>query len=239
MKTSITAFLLIITFTTFAQPWKKIDGSGTIKKESREVGNYTAISSAGSLDVKISYGTNKAIEVEGDDNLLPYIETEVDGNTLKIKSKKYYNLSSHRKIIVYVNLTKITGISLAGSGNIIGSGNFINDGKTTFSMAGSGNINIDFKTINKANISIAGSGNVNLKGDAEILAISIAGSGNANCENIIANEVSTSIAGSGNIKCTANKSINASILGSGDVYYKGAATDIKKSVLGSGKLIKL
>ena len=239
MKTIITTFLVFITLTAFAQPWKKIEGNGNVKKESREVGSYTAIASAGSWDVKIAYGTSKDIEIEGDDNLLSYIETEVEGNTLKIKSKKYYNLSARRKIIVYVNLTKLTGISLAGSGNIIGSGNFANNGKTNFELAGSGNVNIDFQTIEKVNISIAGSGNVNLAGKANEVDISIAGSGDANAERVIADDVKVSIAGSGLAKVTANKNLKVSIFGSGDVYYKGTASNIKKSVLGSGKVRQL
>ena len=239
MKTTITAFLVLITLSAFAQPWKKIEGNGKIKKESREVGSYTAVSSAGSWDVMIAYGTSKAIEIEGDDNLVPYIETEVVAGTLKIKSKKYYNLSSRRKIVVYVNVTELTGVSLAGSGDMIGNGNFTNDGKTTFSLAGSGNINIGFKNIEKANVSIAGSGNVNLKGSADEVTVSIAGSGNANCEDVVANDVEVSIAGSGSAKVNANKSLKSSIAGSGDVYYKGTATNIKKSVLGSGKVRQL
>ena len=43
MKTLITAFLLVFTFTAFAQPWKKIEGNGNVKKESRKVDSYTGI----------------------------------------------------------------------------------------------------------------------------------------------------------------------------------------------------
>jgi hypothetical protein len=239
MKTTITAFLVLFTLTAFAQPWKKIQGSGIITKETREVGSYTAITSAGSWDVKITYGTSKAIELEGDDNLLSYLETDLEGNTLIIKSKKYYNLNSRRKIIVHVYLTRLTGISLAGSGDVIGTGNFTNDGKTNFELAGSGNVNLDFQTIEKVGISIAGSGNVNLAGKANEVAISIAGSGDANAERVIADDVKVSIAGSGLAKVTANISLKASIAGSGDVYYKGTATNIKKSVIGSGKVRQL
>ena len=106
-------------------------------------------------------------------------------------------------------------------------------------MAGSGNVNIDFQTIEKVNISIAGSGNVNLAGKANEVDISIAGSGDANAERVIADDVKVSIAGSGLAKVTANKNLKASIFGSGDVYYKGTASNIKKSVLGSGKVRQL
>ncbi|MBC7721098.1 MAG: DUF2807 domain-containing protein, partial [Pedobacter sp.] len=193
----------------------------------------------GSWDVQIAYGTSNTIQIEADDNLLPYIKTEVEKGTLKIDTKKYINLQSHKKITVYVLVTTLTGISLAGSGDIIGKGNFTNNGKTSFSLAGSGNIKIDFKTIETVGISIAGSGNVKLSGVAENVTASIAGSGNASCENVIADDLSASIAGSGHVKCTANKSVKASIMGSGNVYYKGNATNIKKTIIGSGNIVKI
>ncbi len=238
-KTIITAILAFVTITSFAQPWKKVEGNGNLKKETRDVGSFTAISSGGSWDVQIVYGNSNSIQIEGDDNLLPYIQTEVEKDTLKIDSKKYVNIQSHKKITVYVSVTKLTGISLAGSGDITGKGDFTNNDKTSFSLAGSGNIQIDFKTIETVGISIAGSGNVKLSGAAQKVTASIAGSGNANCENVVADDLSASIAGSGHVKCTANKSVKASIMGSGDVYYKGNATDIKKTIIGSGKIIKM
>lgn len=239
MKTVFTALLAIIGFTTFAQPWKKIEGNGNIVKDARSVGSFTSIGSGGSWDVIISYGTEKNVIVEADENLLPHIMTEVDGNKLNIRTENYVNLKSRNKIKIYVSLTRITGISLAGSGNITGVGNFINDDKTTFAVAGSGNINLDFKSIEKVGISIAGSGNVNLKGKTDDLAISIAGSGDAICKDLEGNDVKVSIVGSGSAKVNASNSLKVSIAGSGDVYYTGSVTNISKGVAGSGKVIRL
>lgn len=239
MKTVFTALLAIISFTTFAQPWKKIEGNGNLTKSVRTVGNFTAISSGGSWDVIISYGTDKDVIIEADENLMSYIITEVKGDKLTIKTENYINLKSKNRIKVYVSLTKITGISLAGSGNITGAGNFTNDDKTTFSVAGSGNINLDFKSIERVGISIAGSGNVILKGKTDALGISIAGSGDAICKDLVAEDVKVSIAGSGNAKVNASNSLKVSVVGSGDVYYTGSVTNISKSIAGSGKVIKL
>lgn len=239
MKTVFTALLAIISFTTFAQPWKKIEGNGNLTKSVRTVGNYTAISSGGSWDVIISYGTDKDVIIEADENLMSYIITEVKGDKLTIKTDNYINLKSKNRIKVYVSLTKVTGIALAGSGNITGVGNFTNDDKTTFSVAGSGNINLDFKSIERVGISIAGSGNVILKGKTDALGVSIAGSGDAICKDLLADDVKVSIAGSGSSKVNASNSLKVSVVGSGDVYYTGSVTNISKSIAGSGKVVKL
>ncbi len=204
---------------TFAQPWSKIEGNGNVKKEAREVGNFTAIASGGSWDVIISYSTDKTVVVEADENLIPYIKTEVENGKLIIKSEKNIILKSSHKIKVYVSLIKVTGVSMAGSGNMTGIGNFTNDSKTSFSLAGSGNINLDFKSI-------------------ERVGISIAGSGDAICKDLIADDVKVSIAGSGSAKVNASNSLKVSVVGSGDVYYTGEVTNISKSIAGSGEVIK-
>ncbi|MDE3180326.1 MAG: UDP-N-acetylglucosamine 2-epimerase, partial [Acidobacteriota bacterium] len=47
---------------------------------------------------------------EGDENLLNYIETEVNDGKLSIRPKKNVTLRSKNKITVYIYLTKMTGI---------------------------------------------------------------------------------------------------------------------------------
>ncbi|MFC4231164.1 head GIN domain-containing protein [Parasediminibacterium paludis] len=239
MKTVFIALLAITSFTTIAQPWRKIEGNGNLTKNVRTVDNFTSIGSGGSWDVIISYGTDKEVTIEADENLIPYIITEVKGGKLNIRTENYVNLKSKNKIKIYVSLTEITGISLAGSGNITGVGNFTNDDKTTFSVAGSGNINLDFKGIQKVGISIAGSGNVILKGKTEALGVSISGSGDAICKDLVADDVKVSIAGSGSAKVNASNGLKVSVVGSGDVFYTGTVTNISKSIAGSGKVIKL
>lgn len=238
MKSLFTTLCTIISFATFAQSWSKIEGNGNVKKEAREVGNFTAVASGGSWDVVISYSTGKTVVVEADENLIPYIKTAVEDGKLIIRTEKNVDLKSSHKMKIYVSLTKVTSLSMAGSGNMTGVGNFTNDAKTSFSLAGSGNINLDFKSIEKVAISIAGSGNVNLKGTSNEVAVSIAGSGNANCEGLVADDVKVSIAGSGSSKIVSNKSLKVSIMGSGDVYYTGSVTDVTKHVAGSGKVVK-
>ena len=93
MKLLFATVFAIISFTTFAQPWSKIEGNGNIIKDVREVGNFTAIASGGSWDVVISYSTDKTVVVEADENLLPYIKTEVEDGKLIIKSEKNINLN--------------------------------------------------------------------------------------------------------------------------------------------------
>ncbi len=219
-------------------PWEKIEGNGQIKKQTRSVSNYTAISSSGSWDVMIAYGESNSVEVEGDENLLEYIETKVEDGKLSIKSTKNVNLRSKNKITIYVSATRLTGVSLSGSGDIIGQGKFFNDGNGDFKISGSGSIKLSFNKYKSVEVSVSGSGNIHLSGSSDIVNAHISGSGNADCADLIANDVTAHISGSGNVKVFANTSVDASISGSGNVYYKGGATDVKSHKSGSGRIVR-
>jgi len=239
MKKLLVIVALLIGLQSFAQwPWEKIEGDGKLKKETREASGYTAIASSGFWDVMVAYGESSSIQIEGDENLLAYIETKVENGTLTIKTKKSVNLRSKNKITVYVSLTRLTGVSLSGSGDVVGQGNFSNDGKTDFKVSGSGSIKLSFAKLKELEAGISGSGNIKLSGSANTVQARISGSGNADCSDVICDDASAHISGSGNVKLNANKSVDANISGSGNVSYKGAASDVKKHVAGSGRLVK-
>lgn len=218
--------------------WKRIDGNGTVKKESRKLPPFTGISSAGSWDVMVAYGKSNDIEIEGDENLLEHIETVVEQGKLYIRAKKYANLRSKNKITVYVTATQIQHLSLSGSGDMIGKGEFVNDGTTNIIVSGSGNIKFDFNRFSALDASVSGSGGITMKGTVQKINTRISGSGNINCKDVIADEASARISGSGNIKVHATTSVDANISGSGNIYYTGNANIIRTHKAGSGRIVK-
>ncbi len=239
MKKALFTLFTFISVCSFAQ-WEKVTGNGNMKKETREVSGFTGIALSGNMNVELSYGTSNSITVEGDENVLPYIETKVEDGVLQVRTKNKTSLNTRNKLIVYVSLTKLTVLKVSGSGNITGNGDFSNDGKTNIALSGSGNINVGMNSFNETAIAISGSGNVTLKGKStDNIEATISGSGNIDCSDVACNDVSAHVSGSGNIKVFANKSIDAKVSGSGSIYYKGSATNINLKSSGSGKIIKV
>lgn len=239
MKKALFTLFTFISVCSFAQ-WGKVTGNGNMKKETREVSGFTGIALSGNMNVQLSYGSLNSITVEGDENVLPYIETNVEDGVLQVRTKNKTSINTRNKLMVYVSLTKLTELKVSGSGNITGNGDFSNDGKTNIALSGSGNINVGMNSFNETAIAISGSGNVTLKGKStNKIEAAISGSGNIDCSDIVCNDVSAHVSGSGNIKVFANKSIDAKVSGSGSIYYKGSATNINLKSSGSGKIIKV
>ena len=90
MKKLLILILMFAGSQLFAQPWKTIKGNGNLKKETRTVADFTSLSSHGPMDVKIVYGNSNSIQVEADENLLPYIETNVENGKAGYSADKEY-----------------------------------------------------------------------------------------------------------------------------------------------------
>jgi hypothetical protein len=240
MKKLIVIFLLLAGSQLFAQSWKTIKGDGNLTKETRAVAGFSSLSSHGPVNVKIEKGQSNQIEIEADENILPYIETKVENGKLIIQTKKNVNLKTTSKMVVHVSMTTIKSLQLSGSGNIETTGNFNGGERSQIMLSGSGNINFSSGAFKDVDFAISGSGNIVAKGgSADNVSVSVSGSGNIYVSDIAAKNVEVKISGSGNVKVLADKSLTAKISGSGNVFYKGSAKNISSKVAGSGKLIKI
>jgi len=229
---------LAITMNCFAVG-KTIKGNGNFKSETREVGAFTSLSSGGPLNVEITYGSSSSLKIEGDENILPYIETYVKDGTLKIKVKDMNSINPKITLRVEIGMSTIDGISQSGSGTIKGNGDFTCDKTSDFNISGSGHMELSFAKFNGAKISMSGSGSMELKGNiAGDVDMHQSGSGHIDCLNAPCENATASIAGSGSMRLNASKTIEARISGSGDISYTGTA-QLSSHISGSGHIHKI
>jgi len=229
---------LAITMNSFAIG-KVIKGNGVYKSETREIGAFTSLASGGPMDVEISYGTSSSLKIEGDENILPYIETYVKDGTLRIKVKDANSVNPKVKLRVQISMTTVDGISQSGSGTIKGSGDFTSDKTANFNISGSGHLELAFSKFNGAKISMSGSGSMELKGNiAGDVDMHQSGSGHIDCLNAPCENATASIAGSGSMRLNASKTIDARISGSGEISYTGTA-QLNSHISGSGHIHKI
>lgn len=232
---SYAAFIVVILFTSCFDMGERVDGSGNITSENRQVSKAEKIKVAGDMDVYIEQGPT-SVKVEGDDNILQYIETIVDDNWLEIRTREHFNIHTSKPVKVYVTTPAITDLRLTGSGNIVSNPKFSTDENTSFDISGSGDISA---AINAPRVEahISGSGNLHISGETKDVEIHISGSGNYDGAGLKAENAEVSIAGSGDANLFADNRLKASIAGSGNVKYKGNAT-VDSHIAGSGAVLK-
>jgi len=216
-----------------------VKGSGKVVTERRAASGFQAVHLKGAMKVVIRQSGKEAVELSGDDNLLPMIETAVvmlDGvPTLEIGTKKGASYTTRTRMVVTVDLVDLKAVSIGGSGDVVADG--IRTSDLRLKIDGSGNVRMNQLDAGAMAVNVAGSGDVALAGKSGKLSISIAGSGDVVTRDLAAEDVSISIAGSGDARVNARKTLNVSIAGSGDVDYTGDAV-VKTSIAGHGSVKK-
>ncbi|MGH9931745.1 MAG: GIN domain-containing protein [Pyrinomonadaceae bacterium] len=98
----------------------EVAGSGKLKKETRNVGSFTSISTEGAFDIEVVCQRLQGLDIEGDDNILPLVSTEVTNNVLHIRNLRGYSVSE--PITLRISVPDLEGIYSSGAGRIEVSG---------------------------------------------------------------------------------------------------------------------
>lgn len=212
-----------------------VTATGASIAEARTAGEFIGIAVSGGIELKVRQGSQAAIEVRAEANLLPYLETVAENGTLQVRWKKGSRLRVKDTPQVSVTVVELQSIASAGSGSIAVAP--LKTPKLAVSLAGSGDASIDALQTDELAISIAGSSDLKASGQATRLQLRIAGSGDVKCDALKAEDVTVSISGSGDASVHAGRSLSVNIAGSGDVLYSGDA-QVKTSINGSGSVRK-
>ncbi len=242
---------------------KPVKGNGNVVTKQIAISDYKEISAACVLEFVYEQTDGESyLEVQIDENLLPLLQIEVNGDELKVGPKEdkrkgrvetvdlkptVFKVVSHSRTIEDIdmagsgnfvvasplNIDKLE-IDMAGSGSVIMNKEVKGD-KLEINMAGSGSVIAADVSLREVECNLAGSGFVKVSGSADEAEYNVAGSGDIKAYGCIAGRAECNVSGSGSIEVYAKDNLNASLVSSGKICYKGNPT-IKKSVIGLGKL---
>ncbi len=230
-----TALLFILTLSFGCSYAQKVKGNGNSINKTRNVGSFDGVAVAGSFDVFLVEGNEGKLEITVEENLEPYLITEVSSNgTLKIKWKNGVSIRTSSKTKITVHFKNISSLAMAGSGDIIGKDK-IKGNSLDVAVAGSGDIKVDMDVEN-LETAISGSGDVEFSGTATEFEAAVSGSGGVDAYDLKVEKADLKISGSGSIKANVEKEIEARISGSGNIKYKGQPRIEDTKVSGSGNI---
>ncbi len=239
-KTTVFIIALFLATTISHAQWgkgKKIKGNGNVTTITRTTSDYDAVSVSGFFDVELVNGTEGKITLEGESNLLEYVETEVSDDKLKIKVKKGYNLrvSNGKKLVITVPFKDISSVALSGSGDVYTKNATVKTDRFKMALSGSGDVIMDVD-VDDLTMAVSGSGDMTATGTADSAEIKLAGSGDIHAYKLKAKSADVSLAGSGDIRVYVEDNLRARVAGSGDITYKGRPSKEDTKVAGSGSI---
>ena len=192
-----------------------VTGSGKLATESRTVSGFNSVELDGSGKLAIEQGQTESLTITADDNLLPYLTSDVSDGQLTLGTKGHGGISPSTAVLYKLSVKNLNAITLSGSGSVNGKG----------------------LTTDSLKIVIGGSGEMTLAGAAEMTDVVLAGSGNYKAEDLQSKDVRVQIMGSGDAVVAAGEKLDVMIAGSGSVQYIGDPAVTSKK-LGSGSVTK-
>lgn len=229
----IALVLMSCRFGTVSINNNSVSGSGQLKTETRDVSDIERVSLEDLGDVTLIQGNEEGLTVEADDNLLPYIETIMQGHELVLRIKHGTSITNHPTIHYTVKVKDLSRVAISGSGSITAKQLKVNDFE--MDISGSGDVNLPDLEAKSLQARASGSGNFNLKGKADSQDVTITGAGNYTAGDLESSEANVTISGAGNVTIWATNKLSVRITGFGNVNYYGKPT-VEQNITGGGSI---
>ncbi len=211
-------------------------GSGVLASESREVSGFDAIRLDGAGTLKITQGETETLTIEAEDNILPKLKSDVQGDTLVLGHQDRFwqnTLIATREITYTLTVKDLTSLTFNGAGNLDMAD--LETDSLTVIINGAGQVNIHDLVADSLLVRISGTGNVQLGGEVTEQTITIDGAGNVKAGDLRSASTTITFNGLANATVWATESLNVTINGGGTLNYYGSPT-ISQDIIGAGQV---
>lgn len=208
--------------------------------EARTTQFFDSFKSFGPFNVYFVQSDTQKVLVEGREEFVKKLLTEVKDKTLSIEMED----GEYKDLVLKVTVFSpaIEDMSVAGSGDLICGDIVMPDGDLEFSTKGSGDVILGSVSCKELDLVIMGSGEIkapralSVREDAELLTM---GSGDISIAEISCEDIEASTLGSGSVKIESAKVLkdaDLSTKGSGDISICGQCCKADASTSGSGSI---
>ncbi|BDD10707.1 DUF2807 domain-containing protein [Fulvitalea axinellae] len=230
---------LLTTFTACDDDDDCHKGEGQITTKTLNVPAFKALETRASFKTILRQGPVQEIKATGHPNIIDRLSTTVSDGVWEAGFQS--GCHTDFELTLFVTVPIIESVENSGAGNLIVE-QFENLGDLGLKLSGSGNM-----TLNGAggtenlNVELSGSGKIIQNKDfpdLKKLDLEIDGAGPYRGFPVSANHCDVTISGSGSAQINATQRLDASIKGSGSIYYIGFPAEINSDITGSGKVVK-
>lgn len=198
----------------------RVTGSGSVIQEQRQVSGVRRVEVRNSGDLTIEFGPEEALIIEAEENVLPYIESDVRGGTLVLSTRSMTNLNARKPIRYFLTVTSLEGVSTTSSGDITVPE--VEADRFEIEISSSGDISLESLIADSLEVDISSSGSVQIMGgEVERQDIRISSSGSYEADELQSVRATVRLSSSGSATIRVSDDLNANLSSSGDLMYIG------------------
>jgi len=210
MKKIAIVFLTVCVGLAAGCRWVGVRGNGHIKTDDRTISAFTEIDAGGAFEIEWQSGS-PALQITTDENLLSYVESDVSGDTLHLRT--HDQIWPTHGIKVAVSSPTRAGAKIRGAIKL-----------TAKQLTGP-----------KFALEASGASRVSLDGNIEELLADMTGASELNASGLQTKTAEISTTGAGDAEVAVAETLKVAITGAGKVTYSGSPT-IEKHITGAGSV---
>jgi Putative auto-transporter adhesin, head GIN domain len=182
--------------------------------ESRDAFGFREIKAGNAVNLIISVQKDFDVVVEGDENQLKDVKTEVKGETLVITTSG--KISSNNKIRLKISMPELLNLELWGASEAT-----VTNAKT-----------------DSLKIQATGTSKIKIDGETKNLDATANGASAIDAEKLKTENAATQAAGTSEITVSATNELTTEAVGASTIYYTGEPKNIKKNIVGTSEVRK-
>ncbi len=214
-----------------------VRGSGNLVSENRSVSGISGVQLAMNGTLHITTGNSESLRVEAEDNLQPYIRTDVIGGRLVIENRPGFQLENTRPIHYYLEIKQLGTIAITSSGDV--EADDLKAGPFSVAISSSGDLTIGHLKADSIQVRISSSGELEIQGgQVQTQTISLSSSGEYRARDLQSANADVSLSSSGNATIRVSDHLTGRLSSSGNVYYIGDP-DVRITKSSSGAAVQL
>ena len=191
--------------------WVGIRGNGHIKTDERTISAFTNIDAGGAFQIEWQSGA-PTLSITTDENLLPYIDNQISGETLHLHTRE--QIWPTHGIKVVISSPTRTGAKTSGAAKL-----------TANQLSGP-----------RFALESTGAAEVKLDGNIDELLADMTGASELHAGDLQTKTTEISTTGAADAEIAVSETLKVAITGAGKVSYSGSPKTIEKHISGAGSI---
>ena len=217
-------------------------------QETRDLPTFNSMRVSCAVEVDLHIGKTQSVVVESD--VLPYVKTDVRGNTLivRVDTKKRYD-----KAKLHITIPELQALELSGASELKCKDMNVTD-VCTIEVSGASDVDMRLKAkevkvtasgasevdlrleAKELKMRANGASEVDLKGSADTAFFDMSGSSDADADDLVVQSAEAELSGASDLSVYAQQSLTVKASGASDIKYKGSPI-LKTRISGASRVV--
>ncbi|WP_347372747.1 head GIN domain-containing protein [Aequorivita sp. Q41] len=212
------------------------NGNGNVVTEERNVTeDFNTVRGSAGLDVYLTQGDENKIVVEADENLLPYIETNIEAGKLHITTSENIRNSKSKK--VYVTYKELTTIEASSGADVTGNSVIKSE---LLSLKSSSGADLQVEIFAREVIAKCSSGaDIEVSGKASLLNADASSGSEIDAEDLLVINCNAEASSGAEVTVNVKEKLESHVSSGGHINYYGNPISVNANESHSGSVKKM